>query len=118
MSVRGTTHARHEKRVINLDRGGTFVCCAWDECDNDGFEIDKVRTHEHAHSIACDSNLARHCNYVFCSERHKQYWLNCTGEGQGVGGAEPGAAVGSARGDAERPVTTLAIAAFPLVLPR
>lgn len=80
MSVRGTSHALVHKKVINFDRGGTFVCCAWDECDNDGFEVYKVRTHEHAHSIACDSDLARHCNYVFCSERHKQYWLNCTGE--------------------------------------
>lgn len=80
MSVRGTTHGTVQRKVINHDRGGTFVCCAWDECDKDGFEIFKVRAHEHAHSISCYSDLAKHINYVFCSERHKQYWLNATGE--------------------------------------
>lgn len=79
MSVRGTTHARVQKRIINNDRGGTYVCCAWDECDNDGFELYKVRMHEHAQSVGCDSSLAKHITYVFCTERHKQYFLACTG---------------------------------------
>ncbi len=79
MAVRGTTYARHQKKVVNLDRGG-FVCCAWDECDSDGFEVFKIRSHEHAHSVPCDSDIAKHINYVFCSERHKQYWLNATGD--------------------------------------
>lgn len=80
MSVRGTTHAMTHKKVINHDRGGTFVMCAWDECDRDGYELYKVRTHEHARSISCDSSLAKHISYVFCSQRHLTYWMYCTGE--------------------------------------
>jgi hypothetical protein len=68
------------KKVINHDRGGTYVMCAWDECDRDGYELYKVRTHEHAASVPCDSPLGRHTNYVFCTERHKQYWVASTGQ--------------------------------------
>jgi hypothetical protein len=67
------------KKIINHDRGGTFVMCAWDECDRDGFELYKVVSHEHSHSIPCDSSMAKHVSFVFCSERHKAYWAACTG---------------------------------------
>lgn len=79
MPVRGTTKARVEKRVVNHDQGGTFVVCAWDTCDRDGTQLYSVMQHEHARSIACDSSLAKHITFVFCTERHKQYWLNATG---------------------------------------
>lgn len=72
--------SRIAKYVINHDRGGTKVVCAWDECDKPGYECHKVRSHEHAHSISCGSSLAKHISYVFCSDRHRLYWLNCTGE--------------------------------------
>lgn len=71
---------RVAKYVINMDRGGTRVVCAWDECDKPGFEMHKVRTHEHAHNIPCDSDLAKHISYIFCTDRHRMYWLNATGE--------------------------------------
>ena len=71
---------RIAKYVINHDRGGTRIVCAWDECDQDGYELHKVRSHEHANGIPCDSPVARHISYVFCSDRHKLYWLNATGE--------------------------------------
>jgi hypothetical protein len=80
VSVRGTRHALIQRKVINHDRGGTFIMCAWSDCDRDGYELYKVTSHEHAQSIACDSSLAKHISYVFCSERHKQYWVACTGE--------------------------------------
>ena len=80
MSVRGTSHAMAHKKVINHDRGGTFVCCAWDECDRDGYELYKVRQHTHAATIPCDSSVASHVSYVFCSERHRAYWLHSSGE--------------------------------------
>lgn len=79
MSVRGTSHAHLERKVINRDRGGTFVACAWSDCDKDGLENHKVTVHEHARSIACDDSLAKHISYVFCTERHKQYHLASTG---------------------------------------
>jgi hypothetical protein len=71
---------RIAKYVINNDRGGTKVVCAWDECDRPGYEMHKVRVHEHAGSADCGSPAAKHINYVFCSDRHRMYWLNCTGE--------------------------------------
>lgn len=80
MGVRGTTHAILQKRVINHDRGGTFVQCAWSDCYKDGFESHKITQHAHARTIPCDSSLATHVSFVFCTERHRQYWLACSGE--------------------------------------
>jgi hypothetical protein len=84
MPVRGTTawaHAITMKKVINHDRGGTHVMCAWDTCEKDGYEAYKcvelvgrepVMWHGHIHYIE------RTITYVFCSERHKQYFLHST----------------------------------------
>jgi hypothetical protein len=72
--------ARVGKKIINLDRGGTYVVCAWDECDRDASDLHTVRAHEHAQSIPCASPMARHITYPFCTERHRQYWLNATGD--------------------------------------
>ena len=74
MPVRGTSAWRHaiiQRKIINHDRGGTYVMCAWDDCENDGFQNFSVREHTHAEGYE-----ERYMNYVFCSERHKQYWLN------------------------------------------
>lgn len=58
------------KRVVNLDRGGTFVKCAWDDCEKDGYELHKVR-------VNYGTNACPHVvSYVFCSDRHKQYWIH------------------------------------------
>jgi hypothetical protein len=72
--TRDTTRWRHavlNRKVINRDRGGTHVMCAWDTCEKDGYENNKVRV-----NTAAKGQEARYMNYVFCSERHKQYWLN------------------------------------------
>lgn len=74
MPARDTTAWRvgiHERKVINHDRGGTHVMCAWDTCERDGFETYKIRT-----NTAKAGREPRYMTYVFCSERHKQYWLN------------------------------------------
>lgn len=75
MTVRGTTahnHAIIAKKVINHDSGtGRHIICSWDTCENDGFELYKVRV-----NTAADGYEARYMHYVFCCERHKQYWLN------------------------------------------
>jgi len=90
MPLRGTTewmHARHQKRVINRDQGGDgtvtssgthYVICAWSDCDKDGYENFKVRVKTHS-----DGAEERYMNYVFCSERCKQYWLNDVRPGGG-----------------------------------
>jgi hypothetical protein len=74
MTVRGTTAWRHailQKKVINHDRGGTYVMCAWDTCERDGYEMYKAIEHQ---SSASGGDVT----FVFCSERHKQYFLHST----------------------------------------
>jgi hypothetical protein len=74
MPVRDSTewkHAIHDKKVINLDRGGTHVMCAWDTCEHDSFETYKVRVND-----GKPGQAPRYMNYTFCSETHKQYWIN------------------------------------------
>jgi hypothetical protein len=74
MPVRDSTAWRtaiHERKVINHDRGGTHVMCSWDTCERDGFENYKVRTNE-----AAPGREPKYITYIFCSEQHKQYWIN------------------------------------------
>ena len=72
MPVRGTSHARLMRKVIlrEGDIGGK-VFCAWDDCDNDGYIMFHVAIN--AARPGFPRQLER---YVFCSERHRQYFLN------------------------------------------
>ncbi len=79
MSVRGMSHAAINRRIINHDKGGTFLVCAWSDCDKDAITLYEVRSHEHIRQIPCDSPDARHSTMAFCTERHKQYHLASTG---------------------------------------
>lgn len=68
------------KRVVNMDSGGTrMITCAWSDCDRDGFENNKIVVHEHAKPVPCDSSLAKHIHFVFCSERHRNMWGESSG---------------------------------------
>jgi hypothetical protein len=74
MPVRGTTHAIIQKKIINNDSGdGRKIICAWDTCTNDGYELYKTRV-----NTAAAGYGAHYVQYVFCCERHKQYWVNST----------------------------------------
>ena len=69
MSMR--EHAVIQKKVINLDHDGDRkVMCAWDECDRDGYELNKVRVNYGT------PQSPQVVSYVFCTERHKQFWIN------------------------------------------
>lgn len=60
-----------------LSRGsGEWIRCAWFECERHGFELYKTIFHEHARTLPCDNPLSEHVNFVFCSERHRQYFVN------------------------------------------
>jgi hypothetical protein len=64
-------HAIIQKKVINLDHGGSrHVMCAWDDCENDGVELHQTRVN---YGKAETPHIVKH---VFCSERHKQFWIN------------------------------------------
>jgi hypothetical protein len=79
--VRGTTawrHARLERKVVATEgRGspvtGTKVFCAWDDCDRDGFELYKVVV-----NYAKPGFRPYVTRYVFCSERHRLFFLNAS----------------------------------------
>ena len=77
MTVRGTTrwqHAQHMKGVINLDAWeGRPIICAWDICTNNGYEANKVRV-----NTAAAGQAPSYMQYVFCSEKHRDYWINST----------------------------------------
>jgi hypothetical protein len=56
-----------------------WIKCNWGPfggCDRDGYEQFKGVLHDHAKWVACDSPLATHINYVFCSQQHKDYYAN------------------------------------------
>ena len=58
---------------------GNWVPCVWCRMngeDRPGYELHKSVFHEHAREIPCDDPRAVHVNFVFCSERHRQYYLN------------------------------------------
>lgn len=70
--VRGTTSARHRKKVIIREgqAEGEKIFCAWLDCDNDGFEQFKVRVNYGA------TGQPYTVWYVFCCENHRQYWIH------------------------------------------
>lgn len=73
MSVRGTTHARHHKKVIILEgaQKGEKIKCGWLDCDEDGYILYQAVTN------AARPGFPRHLErYVFCTERHRQYFLH------------------------------------------
>jgi hypothetical protein len=74
MPVRGTTEYRHaiiQKKIINHDRGGTHVMCAWSYCENDGYELYKIRVRDSA-----PNQPLKYLYYVFCSQTCKDHWLS------------------------------------------
>jgi hypothetical protein len=75
MPARETTEWRHAiilKKVINLDHGGAkHVMCAWDTCERDGYENNKVVTRESAPGYPLKT-----ISYVFCSEKHRNYFID------------------------------------------
>lgn len=66
------------KKVLSGNTG-KWINCVWCHMhgqDQPGYELHKTVFHEHAREIPCDHPRAQHVNYLFCSERHKQYFRN------------------------------------------
>jgi hypothetical protein len=66
---------RTAKPVLSRD-DGTWLKCCWDDCERQGFDSHKTRFHDHAHGLPCDHPDAKHVWYVFCSNRHRDYFLH------------------------------------------
>lgn len=65
----------HLKRVWSKT-SDKWIQCNWFECHADGYENFKAVVHDHSKLIPCNHYLATHINYIFCSERHLQYYVN------------------------------------------
>lgn len=69
-----------KRAVLNRDIeriGGTqWLKCCWDDCQEQGVTLHQARFHDHARGLPCDHELSKHIWYVFCSERHRQFFLN------------------------------------------
>lgn len=66
-------------RKVLSGNTGKWINCVWHHMQGDdrpGYEMHKTVFHEHAREIPCDHPRAQHVNYLFCSERCKQYFLN------------------------------------------
>lgn len=63
------------KKVLSSSTGEWIVCC-WFECQKPGYELYKAVFHEHAKELACHHPQSQHVNFVFCSERCRQYYLH------------------------------------------
>ncbi len=70
--LRGTTTARHAKKIIIREGSadGERIFCAWDDCDNDAVSLYTQRVN---HGSPGTPYVTR---YAFCCERHRQYFLN------------------------------------------
>lgn len=68
------------KPILSVDearRGGTtWLLCCWDDCEEQGVDLHKVMVHAHARGYTCNNPFSQHVWYVFCSERHRQLWMN------------------------------------------
>ncbi len=73
---------RSERRVLDRENAERLdyhhLLCCWDTCDRYGLEIYKIRVN---YGILPGDGITRpdlpyNTWYVFCSERHRQYWAN------------------------------------------
>lgn len=62
---------RNTRKIINHDMGGTYVMCSWDDCERDGVQLHRVRVADHKPGYP-----PKYIWYTFCSERHRQFFLN------------------------------------------
>lgn len=71
---------KHGKAILSTDkahRGETvWLKCCWEDCERQGVDLHRTRSHDHARGLRCDSPLSKHTWFVFCSERHRQLFLN------------------------------------------
>lgn len=72
------------KKILSLDKARSgetrWLPCCWDDCERTGTTLFRTRFHDHNRGVACDAPWAKHVWYVFCSERHRQLFLNSHNE--------------------------------------
>ena len=97
-------HAQLQRKAINLDAGGRPIICCWDECDKDGTVLYKHTSCLHDTRRSCtgademaliNAGRTAHLEYVFCSMRHRNFWVNATGRNAQESIARTGRAYGN-----------------------
>lgn len=83
------THAKIERKIINLNNGGGKFVCLFADCERLAIEIYSIPRAEHRHPRHwpcdyADHVLARmgemaHIDYPFCSERHREMHYESSG---------------------------------------
>jgi|SRR5215831_3089679 hypothetical protein len=75
-------------RYLITGADGHRIVCGWDDCGRDGLELHKTLEHQHEVTVGCGwadrralaaSGETAHTWQVFCSERHRLYFVNATG---------------------------------------
>ena len=68
------------KKILNRDRWTRgelqWLPCCWDDCDKPAVQLHRLMFHDHNRGTRCGSPGAKHLWYAFCSERHRQMYLN------------------------------------------
>lgn len=72
---------RNSKRVISFGTGKPIGCtwCAMHGHDKPGYELHKHTACRHPVGFggwSCDDPRSEHIHYVFCTERHRLYFMN------------------------------------------
>lgn len=59
------------ERQVRDTRDGARLLCCWLDCEKYGLELFKAREY-----LGTEASGPVYTWYVFCSERHKMYWVN------------------------------------------
>lgn len=76
------------KKVLNMDRWQlgelAWLPCCWSDCEKSGTTLYQSWFHEHNPGIPCDHpELGKHVWYVFCNEKHRQFFKASHQDGHG-----------------------------------
>lgn len=63
-----------ERRVRDTRDGAVLMCC-WNDCERPGTELHKAREWLGSDPL---TGAPIFTWYVFCTDRHKMYWVNST----------------------------------------
>lgn len=65
---------RNQKKVHSFS-SDTWILCAWCR-EKQGYDLFRHPLHDHAKNVPCEGR--DHAIAIFCSERHRQYFIHST----------------------------------------
>jgi hypothetical protein len=66
------------EKVLNRDHpeDTRWIVCGWADCTKPGYELHKTLFHDHNPGFPCNDARVKHVWYIFCSDKHKNYFLH------------------------------------------